>query len=66
VRVYGRDFTDRLRVAGFDVRVDRYVDALDPGVVARHGLRTAGPSGQLRSSDVYVCSVSTPPASAGR
>jgi SAM-dependent methyltransferase len=66
VRVYGRDFTDRLRAAGFEVRVDRYVDALDPGVVARHGLLPAGPPDPLRSSDVYVCGVSTRPPSPGR
>jgi SAM-dependent methyltransferase len=55
VRVYGRDFTDRLRGAGFAVQVDRYLDALDEATVERHGLRPAGPPDPLRSSDVYIC-----------
>jgi SAM-dependent methyltransferase len=55
VRVYGRDFADRLRSAGFAVEVDRCLDALDEPTIARHGLRPAGEPDPLRSSDVYVC-----------
>ena len=48
VRVYGRDLGDRLRAAGFEVEIDRYVERLAPAVVALYGLRP-------ESADVYVC-----------
>jgi SAM-dependent methyltransferase len=35
VRVYGRDFTDRLECAGFTVRQEFYARELDPGMVQR-------------------------------
>lgn len=47
LRLYGRDLTDRLREAGFDVTVDRWVRGLDPGVIQRHGL--------FPLEDMYVC-----------
>lgn len=39
VRIYGRDFADRLAEAGFGVEVDGYVTELPDEVVRRHGLR---------------------------
>jgi SAM-dependent methyltransferase len=38
VRLYGRDFPERLREEGFRVTVDPYVRDLDQETVARHGL----------------------------
>ncbi len=38
VRLYGRDFADRVRGAGFDVEVIVMAEALGPAAAARHGL----------------------------
>jgi SAM-dependent methyltransferase len=38
VRLYGRDFADRVRAAGFDVEVVVMAEALGPAAAARHGL----------------------------
>ncbi len=40
VRLYGRDFADRIRAAGFDVEVIVMAEALGPAAAARHGLLT--------------------------
>ena len=47
LRLYGRDFADRLREAGFDVTVDQWIRGLDPSMIARYGL--------FRLEDMYVC-----------
>ncbi len=39
VRQYGRDYADRLRAAGFEVRAERFFDELPPARRARHGLK---------------------------
>lgn len=39
VRLYGRDFPDRLAEAGFTVRADRYLDRFDERSIGRLGLR---------------------------
>ena len=49
VRLYGADFPERLRQAGFDVTVDRWVRGLDPAQVQRYGL--------FPLEDMYVCRV---------
>lgn len=41
VRLYGLDYADRLRDAGFEVTVDNYVGRLDAETIRRYGL-TAG------------------------
>lgn len=46
VRIYGRDFEDRLRAAGFSVELDRYGQLLPDAVVRRHA---------LRPHDIYRC-----------
>jgi SAM-dependent methyltransferase len=46
VRIYGADFIDRLRVAGFDVKPDRYGRRLGEQAV-RYGLRP--------NATLYVC-----------
>ncbi len=48
VRLYGPDFPDRLREAGFSVTVDPWVRELDPEVRRRYGL--------FEAEDIYVCS----------
>jgi SAM-dependent methyltransferase len=47
LRLYGRDFPDRLREAGFEVTVDRWVRGLDPEMIRRHGL--------FPLEDMYMC-----------
>jgi len=39
VRLYGRDYCDRLAEAGFAVRDERYLDSLEPRSIRRLGLR---------------------------
>jgi hypothetical protein len=53
VRLYGRDFGDRLAAAGFDVRLDRFIDELSPERVARYGLRRE--QELFSTEDVYLC-----------
>ncbi|HEY2599950.1 MAG TPA: class I SAM-dependent methyltransferase [Thermoleophilaceae bacterium] len=38
VRLYGQDFPERLKEAGFQVTVDRWVRTLDPATIQRNGL----------------------------
>ncbi|MGH2944653.1 MAG: methyltransferase domain-containing protein, partial [Solirubrobacteraceae bacterium] len=40
VRAYGPDYADRLRAAGFAVRLDRYAERLGTEQARRHGLLT--------------------------
>ncbi len=47
VRVYGRDYKERLEQAGFEVTVDGYVKSLPAELVRRYGL--------LLSEEIYVC-----------
>ncbi len=47
VRQYGQDYADRLAAAGFSVRVDDFVNTLDPALVERYAL----PKGEL----IYFC-----------
>lgn len=47
VRVYGRDYKDRLEAAGFDVRLDDYVRTLPTELARRFGVDL--------SEDIYVC-----------
>jgi SAM-dependent methyltransferase len=39
VRLYGRDYPDRLAAAGFSVRVSRYLESFDDDAIVRFGLR---------------------------
>ena len=52
VRVYGLDFQQRLRAAGFNVELEKYIELLPESVVRRHA---------LRRSFIYRC---TKPAAA--
>lgn len=53
VRLYGRDFSQRLAEAGFDVRIDAFLDELPPERVSRYGLRRD--QVQFGREDVYLC-----------
>ena len=53
VRLYGRDFGDRLAEAGFDVRVESFLDELPPERVAHYGLRRE--ELLFGREDVYLC-----------
>ena len=52
VRIYGRDFVDRLAEPGFDVTVVDYVAELEPAVVERHALAERG--GLSNGSDIHL------------
>lgn len=47
VRKYGKDYTDRLRLAGFDVKEDNYIQDIDHELVARYAL----PADEI----IYLC-----------
>lgn len=57
VRVYGRDYADRLRGEGFDVEGVDFVSTLEPSVVERHAL--------LPAEDIFVCRRARAAAPAG-
>jgi SAM-dependent methyltransferase len=46
VRTYGRDFVNRLRESGFDVRVDTFASSLSQDLVRKEG---------LSREDIYIC-----------
>ena len=48
VRLYGKDYKDRLQEAGFDVSVDNFVEELNEETYYRYGLR--------RDHNIYFCS----------
>lgn len=54
VRLYGRDYPDRLAQAGFAVRADRYLDRFDEGMIRRLGLRREQDEA-FGEEDVYLC-----------
>ena len=57
VRIYGRDFPDRVAVAGFEVSLDRYVERIGDREVERFGLRTQTltPAPDATADDLFVC-----------
>ena len=50
VRIYGRDYKDRLEQAGFTVKLDNYVACLDDATVKKYGL--------MKDENLYFCSKS--------
>jgi SAM-dependent methyltransferase len=46
VRIYGRDYQDRLTAGGFTVTVDSYVKTLGPELISRYGL--------IAEDDLYI------------
>jgi SAM-dependent methyltransferase len=53
VRVHGADHVDRLRGAGFEVEVNRYLERLDPRVVEQFVLRP--PPRRYTTDEIFVC-----------
>lgn len=51
VRQYGRDYEDRLKGAGFAVKVDSYVRELEPAMIEKYRLD--------RAEDIYYCTKTT-------
>ena len=47
VRIYGRDYKDRLEKAGFTVKVDTYVRELGDDMIKKYGL--------VKEEDIYFC-----------
>ena len=58
LRVFGRDFPDRLRGAGFEVELVRYRDEVGEDARRRYGL---GDGGEVRGDDIYVGRVPATP-----
>jgi SAM-dependent methyltransferase len=52
VRIYGRDFPDRLAAVGFEVQVIDYAAEVDPATAERHGLVEHG--GRVNGTDIHV------------
>jgi SAM-dependent methyltransferase len=48
VRIYGRDYKDRLEKAGFVVKVDDYVQQLGDSAIKKYGL--------MRDEKIHFCS----------
>jgi SAM-dependent methyltransferase len=54
VRLYGRDFAERVAGVGYAVRTDHYVDQLDPELVERHGLKREQDEA-FGDEDIFFC-----------
>ncbi len=65
VRLYGRDYADRLAGAGFAVRADRYLDGFDGRSVARLGLRREADDA-FGVEEIFFCAKSARPPRRGR
>jgi SAM-dependent methyltransferase len=48
VRIYGLDYWTRLQEAGFQVKIDKFIEQLDQAEISRFGL--------MATEDVYFCS----------
>lgn len=57
VRLYGRDYQDRLAEAGFAVRTDAYLDRFDERTIARRGLRREEDEA-FGDEEIYFCAKS--------
>ena len=47
VRLYGKDYKNKLEVIGFKVKVDGYVRTLGKEIIKKHGLK--------ETEDIYFC-----------
>jgi len=54
VRLYGRDYADRLAGAGFSVRAERYGDRCEKREISRFGLRRE-PDEAFGEEEVFLC-----------
>lgn len=55
VRIYGRDYEDRLKRAGFNVRVDKYTETLPKELVDRYALLPQHVSASETDGWIYYC-----------
>ena len=55
VRIYGRDYEDRLRSAGFHVTTDKYIESLSPELVKRYALMPQHASASETDGWIYHC-----------
>jgi SAM-dependent methyltransferase len=55
LRLYGRDYRERLAAAGFSVRADAYLDGFDEAAIARFGLRREEDDA-FGGEEIYFCS----------
>lgn len=55
VRVYGNDFDQRLKDAGFQITRRRYIDELDASLRNRYALRDGDSNSGMRGADIYSC-----------
>ena len=55
VRVYGRDYKDRLEKAGFRVAIEKFVESLPPELVERYALLPQHPSASETDGWIYCC-----------
>ena len=55
VRLYGRDYPDRIAAAGFSVRADSYLEPFGESAIARYGLRRQEDDA-FGDEEVYFCS----------
>ncbi len=59
MRVYGNDFPDRLRRAGFEFEMVRFEERVSDDEADRFGLRDL--AGTMKADDLYVCTSSSSP-----
>lgn len=55
VRIYGRDYKERLEKAGFKVEIDRFIDSLPPEIVNRYALVPQDVTCNETDGWVYCC-----------
>jgi SAM-dependent methyltransferase len=55
VRIYGRDYKDRLEKAGFKVTVDKFAESLSSEIVSRYALIPHDPTCNETDGWVYCC-----------
>lgn len=58
VRMYGRDFSDRLAAGSFDVTTEAYAETLDEDTVTRFGLQAIESQERVKHHDIHHCVVS--------
>jgi SAM-dependent methyltransferase len=55
VRVYGRDFKDRLEKSGFQVSVEKFAESLSPALLQRYALLPQGVTATETEGWIYHC-----------
>lgn len=55
VRIYGRDYKDRLEKAGFTVRIDKFAQTLSPNLAGRYALMPQHHTASETDGWIYYC-----------